>query len=123
MTRLQTQEKSRTTKDFHEEEGGGELSKSICIGCLHSFVHSSIRCIVLTRIGLDWVGLGWAGLESSADTRRARHPSGQQQGPEEIIDRWAILPHAFQGSVVTRASGASGTSPEEHSDKNQGGRA
>lgn len=99
--------------DFHKEEGSGELNKSICIGCLHSFVRSSIHPFAVSyRPGSDWIGLGSAGLVSSADARRARHPSGQQQGAEEIIDRWAILPHAFQGSVATRASGASETSPE-----------
>lgn len=31
---------------FTRGEGSGELNKSICIGCLHSFVHSSIHFAV-----------------------------------------------------------------------------
>lgn len=63
--------------------------------------HSLIRCIVLIRIGLDWVGLGWAGVEYG----RTSCPSSVRSttGAKEIIDRWAMLPHAFQGSVVTQS--------------------
>lgn len=71
-----------------------------CIAFNHSLIRSLVRCIVLIRIAFDLVG---AGPAAGAGARPARHLSGQQQGLKDIIDRWAMLPHAFQGSVVTRS--------------------
>lgn len=68
-----------------------------CTAFNHSSIRSLVRCIVLNLIAFDWVG---AGPAAGAGARPARHLSGQQQGAKDIIDRWAMLPHAFQGSVV-----------------------
>lgn len=124
MTRLQTQEKSRTTRLSRGGRGWRWRIEKEHLHCLLAFVHPSIHSLYRIdpdRDGLGWAELGWRRVQAHVEP--VIRQVNNRQGPEEIIDRWAILPHAFQGSVVTRGSGASETSPEEHSDKSHGGRA
>lgn len=75
--------KEQDDQTFTRRKGGGdgELNKSICIACLHSFIHPSIRCIVLTRIGMDWVGLNWAGVECKRTSSPSSVRSTTDRGP------------------------------------------